>query len=145
MIKLTSRIALAFSLVILCGSGSAATVYECRAYNGSTFFSNNYCSQSNGIGVLNHSVPDNMSFEQQVKIVEAAKAKEASRKQEDNARWTQATESSGEQTKQIQCQKIDQAIAVKDSELRQPHSAQWGDYLTGERKKLMDRRFDLRC
>lgn len=43
------------------------------------------------------------------------------------------------------CKGIDLAIAAKDSELRQPHSAQWGDYLTGERKKLTDKRFTLGC
>ena len=53
--------------------------------------------------------------------------------------------SNADQFKLIQCQQIDQAVANKDSELRQPHSAQWGDYLTGERKKLMDERFSLSC
>ena len=43
------------------------------------------------------------------------------------------------------CQDIDRAIAVKDAELRQPHTAQWGDYLTGERRTLTDRRFTLGC
>ena len=43
------------------------------------------------------------------------------------------------------CDAIDRAIAVKDSELRQPHSAQQGDSLTGERKKLTDQRFSLGC
>ena len=51
---------------------------------------------------------------------------------------------SGE-AKTAECQAIDLAIAAKDSELRQPHTAQWGDYLTGERKKLTDRRFSLGC
>ncbi len=46
---------------------------------------------------------------------------------------------------QIRCKNIDDAVAVKDSELRQPHSAQWGDYLTGERKKLMDERYSVGC
>ena len=46
---------------------------------------------------------------------------------------------------EIRCQEIDRAITTKDSELRQPHSAQWGDYLTGERKKLYDERFSLSC
>lgn len=49
------------------------------------------------------------------------------------------------QSHEFRCQQIDKAIAAKDSELRQPHSAQWGDYLTGERKKLTDERFSLRC
>lgn len=47
--------------------------------------------------------------------------------------------------KKAVCDAIDRDIAVKDSELRQPHSAQWGDYLTGERKKLTDQRFSLGC
>ena len=49
------------------------------------------------------------------------------------------------QRKEVMCQEIDRAMAVKDSELRQPHTAQWGDYLTGERRKLTDRRFSLGC
>ena len=43
------------------------------------------------------------------------------------------------------CDAIDCAIAAKDSALRQPHTAQMGDYLTGERKKLTDQRFSLGC
>ena len=49
------------------------------------------------------------------------------------------------QSNEIRCQQIDRAIATKDSELRQPHSAQMGDYLAGERKKLYDERFSLGC
>ncbi len=49
------------------------------------------------------------------------------------------------QIKEMRCQQIDLVIVAKDSELRQPHSAQWGDYLTGERKKLMDERFSIGC
>lgn len=50
---------------------------------------------------------------------------------EDEARWAQSSPTS----KEIECKQIDQAIAQKDSQLRQPHSAQWGDHLTAERKK----------
>lgn len=49
------------------------------------------------------------------------------------------------QAKEQRCQQIDLEIVAKDSQLRQPHGAQWGDYLTGERKKLTDERFSLRC
>lgn len=57
----------------------------------------------------------------------------------------QITASSTNQAKEFQCQQIDLAIAAKDSELRQPHSAQHGDYLTGERRKLTDERFSIGC
>jgi len=145
MTKFKCLIAAAFALISV--AADASTIYECRAYNGSNFFSNNVCSQSKGIGIINHTVPDNMTFDQQVKIVEAAKAKEAARAQEDNARWTQpaADNTNANQSKAAQCQQLDAAVSAKDSELRQPHSPQWGDYLTGERKKLMDQRFALRC
>ena len=43
------------------------------------------------------------------------------------------------------CDLIDRDISRIDSLLRQPHSADWGDYLTGKRKKLTDQRFSLGC
>ena len=50
-----------------------------------------------------------------------------------------------EPNKAIQCKEVDEWVAYFDSRLRQLHDAQTGDYLTGERKKWMDRRFELRC
>lgn len=135
------------SFVLFSSIGCAATIYECRAYNGTNFLSNNYCSQSNGIGVRNWTVPDNMTFDQQVQNVEVAKANEASRVQaEISSKNQMQREASNEsQNKVYQCQRLDAAISTKDAELRQPHSGQRGDYLTEERKKLMDQRFALRC
>jgi hypothetical protein len=45
----------------------------------------------------------------------------------------------------IRCPQIDREIVAKDAELRQPHSPQWGDMLTEQRRKLMDERFSLGC
>ena len=138
---------LAASFVLFSSMASAATIYECNGYDGTNFLSNNYCSQSNGAEVRNWTVPNNMTFDQQVQNVRAAKADEASRSQAEIAskNQTQADASNQSQNKSYQCQRLDTAITTKDSELRQPHSAQWGDYLTEERKKLMDQRFALRC
>ncbi len=135
------------SLTLFGITASAATIYECRAYNGTNFLSNNYCSQSNGIGVRNWTVPDNMTFDQQVQNVEVSKAKEASRLEAEIAskNQSQAEADNATQNKTYQCQRLDAAISTKDAELRQPHSAQWGDYLTEQRKKLTDKRFALRC
>lgn len=49
------------------------------------------------------------------------------------------------QSNEIRCKQIDQHIISIDSILRQPHSAQNGDYWTGKRKDLTDERFSLRC
>lgn len=47
--------------------------------------------------------------------------------------------------KTIRCAQIDKEISHIDSLLRQPHTAQWGDYWAEQRKKLYDERFDLHC
>jgi hypothetical protein len=44
-----------------------------------------------------------------------------------------------------QCKEIDAGVAVIDSHLRQPHDGHTGDRLNAERKRLMDKRFELRC
>lgn len=133
--------------VLLSISASAATIYECRAYNGTNFLTNNYCSQSKGIGVRNWTVPDNMTFDEQVQNVEAAKSQERARQQSEvaNKHQAQANATNSSQNKEFRCKRLEEAISTKDSELRQPHSSQWGEHLTEERKKLMDQRFDLRC
>ncbi|MBL8415261.1 MAG: hypothetical protein JNM42_12560 [Propionivibrio sp.] len=63
-----------FASSVSCG----ATIYECRAYNGSSFFSNGLCSEHKALGVALHTVPDNMPFDQQVKTVEDAKTRKTS-------------------------------------------------------------------
>ena len=141
------RISCASFALLLSLPASAATLYECRGYNGTNFLSNNFCSQSNGVGIRNWNVPDNMTFDQQVQVVEAAKSQERARLDSEIARRNQraSADHASAQNKASRCQAIDAEIAVKDSQLRQPHSGGWGDYLNEERRKLMDQRFALRC
>lgn len=84
-------------------------------------------------------------LKERLAVMEAARMEreKATNVRIDAASSTAALPSSDD--KKAVCDAIDRAIAVKDSELRQPHSAQWGDYLTGERKKLTDQRFSLGC
>ena len=73
---------------------------------------------------------------------------EASRLERDR-RYAVASNSNGVSndvpSREMQCQQIDEEIARIDSQLRQPHPAQWGDYLAGERRKLSNRRFSIGC
>ena len=124
-------------------NASAATVHECRGYDGSTFYSNNWCSQSNAAGVINHSVPDGMSFDQQVQIVESKKAQV--RANEQVRQQAQRTANDNAQAKQWQCQQLERQIEATNAALRQPHSGQWGDHLNEQRRKFQDQRFALRC
>lgn len=50
-----------------------------------------------------------------------------------------------DQSKVLHCKSIDEEIVHCDFMLRQPHSAEQGDYWTGRRKKLTDERFSIRC
>jgi hypothetical protein len=54
-------------------------------------------------------------------------------------------ERSTRDSRKSECDALDQQITAVDSWLRQPHSASEGDYWTGERRKLTDRRFSIGC
>lgn len=73
------------AVAMFSGITCAATIYECRAYGGSTFYSSGSCSLNNAIGVINHTVPDGMTFDQQVKVLEAAKNSKAANSRAEDA------------------------------------------------------------
>ena len=78
---------IAVILLFASASSSGATIYECRAYNGSSFFSSGPCGEHKAVGVFLHTVPDGMPFDQQVKIVEdGQRRKVANARQEDSDR-----------------------------------------------------------
>ena len=79
------RLAFGGAIALSGGVVSAATIHECRAYNGSSFFSSDACSGHNAIGVMNHNVPDGMPFEQQVKMIEAASSRRAASSQAEDS------------------------------------------------------------
>ena len=84
------RLLIAAVLLFSSAAGGAATLYECRAYNGSSFFSADPCAQRKAVGVYLHTVPDGMSFDQQVSLIEEGqKRKAANAKNEDAARVRQ--------------------------------------------------------
>ncbi len=84
------RLLIAAVLLLASASGGGATIYECRAYNGSSFFSEDSCAEHKAVGVFLHTVPDGMTFDQQVNIVtEGQKRKAANAKQEDSERTLQ--------------------------------------------------------
>jgi len=94
------RLLIAAVLLLASASGGGATIYECRAYNGSSFFSADPCGQRKAIGVFLHTVPDGMTFDQQVSLVEEGqKRKAANAKQEDS-----------ERTRQGECGQIDREL-----------------------------------
>lgn len=124
--------------------------FKCEK-NGRISYSDQPCAdKERAISVMatEKAAPAKNNLEQLRERVAAMEASRHEREKKISAATTaQVTPSTGNANlvKELRCQQIDLAIVAKDSELRQPHTAQWGDYLTGERKKLMDERFSIGC
>lgn len=124
-------------IVVSCSPSDAATIHECRAYNGSTFYSSGPCSGHKAVGVINHDVPDGMPFEQQVKLVEDAKGRRSAQQQADTTARNRAS----------QCEEIDREL----QELRTKYTS-WQyvpiDQVNADQvreRDLKSRRSSLRC
>lgn len=80
-----------FALVFFSAQSHAETIYFCKAYNGSTFWSKAHCNQHKAFIERIVSVPDDMPFDQQVNIargsVNAAQARQQA--EENHANQTQ--------------------------------------------------------
>lgn len=90
--------ALAFG-VMLAGSGSvqAATIYLCRAYNGSTFWAQAHCNQHNALIERIENVADGIPWDQQVQQAQQGSA--AGQRQ-------QAQINSGEVQRDTRCRQL---------------------------------------
>lgn len=55
---------------LLASSVHAATIYQCKSYGGGTFWSSAHCSTHNALIEKIASVPDGMSFDQQVNVAQ---------------------------------------------------------------------------
>jgi ribosomal protein L29 len=75
----------------------------------------------------------------------AAKMKSERLESERSIASIQGRDSNVKPEKALRCKQIDDEIALVDSQLRQPHSGQWGNQLNARRKKLTDLRFSINC
>lgn len=80
------------AVALLAGSAHAETIYLCKAYNGSTFWSQAHCSQHNALIDRIETVAD-VPWDQQVQQAEQGKA----------ARTQQAQNSTGESQRATRC------------------------------------------
>ena len=122
--------------------------FKCKK-DGRTMFSDQPCpSDAKEISVTTAekqqaTAPDNR-LAQMKRAVAQMESDRIAREQVLNAEFAARTTAAGP-SKTNQCKAIDERVASIDALLRQPHNGQTGDYWTGERRKLMDKRFDLRC
>ena len=95
-------VALALAVLSVSHDATAATIYECRAYNGSSFYSTGLCHEHKAAGVGMHTVPDGMPFDQQVKLIESANSRKA----------TVAKNDSDARDRSSQCAQIDDELSA---------------------------------
>ena len=130
--------------------GNMALTFRCEK-NGRTSYSDRPCAEKERLVSITASEkepPVQNNLEQlQERLAAMEKARHQREMQYATATLPQSDGNAGDKEKnqKIRCKQIDDAIAVKDSELRQSHFAQTGDSLTSERKKLTDERFSLGC
>jgi hypothetical protein len=141
---------------ILSATGShAATIYFCKGYTGGTFWSDTTCSKQQATIDRMMTVPDNMPFDQQVRLGE--EAREAVRRLVEPQSGAQGvttttrtvirngTTVAGGMDKTTECQALSAHITSLEAMSRQPQSGQRQDWITSEKRKARDRQFQLRC
>ena len=121
--------------------------FKCQK-NGRTSFSDKPCdadarTMSVTAAEKQPNVPDD-TLAQMQRGVARMEADRLTREREQAAVIVSRASASGPD-KAAECRLIDDGVALVDGLLRQPHNAKTGDDLTAERKRLMDRRFELRC
>lgn len=126
--------------------------YKC-VQNGKVTFSDQPCTTSRQAIVVTTEPPPAMAPVQQETTLDRMRRQLAQMEADRHQREQQLDQDMAARRqpmtvvpdKAIRCAQIDKEISHIDSLLRQPHTAQWGDYWAEQRKKLYDERFDLHC
>lgn len=129
---------LALALPLAC---NAATIYLCKAYNGGTFWAQDQCSAHQALIDSIVSVPDGMSFEQQVHVAEQQRGG-------GGGRIMPSTVNGGvnqQAITQAECKSLDARITQLDAQARQPQSGAGQDRIRSDRNAARDRQFSLHC
>lgn len=127
-------------------------MYQC-VHNGKVTFSDQPCTASQQAIVVTMESPPAVAPVQQETTLDRMRRQLAQMEADRHRREQQFDQDMAARRqpvtvvpdKTIRCAQIDKEISHIDSLLRQPHTAQWGDYWAEQRKKLYDERFDLHC
>lgn len=94
-----------FASIFATNSSAAATIYQCRAYNGESFWASNHCQKHQALVEGIHSVPDNMPFQQQVDLAQRGVNRASSSKISEN----------DERARAAQCESINRELKQLES------------------------------
>lgn len=125
-----------------------ASVYHCRAYAGGEFWSSKRCDNKTSVALRVHTVPDGMSWENQVAMA-AHQSAESARlaapppqprpSSATTPRTTSTSQSGG------LCKAWEAEVLQLDALARQPHSPQGLEDIRERRRALRDQQFRSRC
>lgn len=120
---------------------TGGTVYLCRAYNDSTFWSQAHCGQHHALIERIVSVPAGLPFEQQVHLGEQQ------RRAAVPTVYNPPVQVSGQtaDSTSLECKALDAEVDRFDVQARQPQSGQMQDWIRGRRQAARDRQFALHC
>lgn len=141
------RAALWMGLACVAVDAQAATVYLCKAYSGGQFWSNTLCSKQQALIERMVTVPDDMSWDQQVQLAEQSRAEAARLTAPPPVTTTKSVRNfhNGIEGKAGECQSLANSIQQFESMSRQPQTGQMQDWITARKREARDRQFQLRC
>jgi hypothetical protein len=135
----------ALALTLLPLASHAGSVYLCKSYSGSTFWSKAHCREHNALIDWIVSVPDSLPWEQQVQLAEQDRARRAAAATAQQNAVIQQRQDNGAASRQAECASLDAQIARYDAMARQPQSGQMQDWTTEQKRKARNRQFALKC
>lgn len=131
---------LGFLLLLPMAAAHSGSIYLCKAYNGGTFWAQAHCNQHSALIESIVSVPDGISWDQQVALAEQQRN---GNRQPQNRLVT--NEINVHAARQSECKSLDARVTHLDAMARQPQGAQMHDWIRSERKQARDRQFEIRC
>jgi hypothetical protein len=133
-------------MALLCPlSSQAGSIYLCKSYSGSTFWSKAHCREHNALIDWIVSVPDSLPWDQQVQLAEQDRARRAAAANPQRNVVVQPSWPDPAASRQAECASLDAQITQWDAMARQPQSGQMQDWITAQKRKARDRQFQLKC
>jgi hypothetical protein len=140
-------------LCLLPAVPQAASLYLCKAYSGGTFWSVESCQTKQALIDRIVSVPDGLSFDEQVRLGEQARAEGDRLRQPDSGsghsaatpKHSAAHRADHPTNKQAACAALATRVNKLDAQARQPQSGRAQDRITAQKHKLRERQAELRC
>lgn len=123
------------------------SIYLCKSWQGAQFWASTPCAGHRATIDRIHRVPGSLPWAEQVAIGQA-EAQEAAKLYAPPAAHATAAAPAHDarrQNRADECALLDQQIRGYDAITRQPQSPPLLDYVRAERRKVMDRKFQLRC